>query len=74
MDLEEVGFRGIYWIDLAQDMDRWWALVNATMNLRVQYNAGNFLTSCKPVSLSRRSLLHGVSKSVSKYGREILLF
>jgi hypothetical protein len=24
-------------------------------------NAGNFLTSCKPVSLSRRTLLHGVS-------------
>jgi hypothetical protein len=25
----------IDWIDMAQDRDRWWALVNAVMNLRV---------------------------------------
>ena len=43
-DLHEVGCGGIDWIDLTQDMDRWWALVNAVMNLRVQLNAGNFLT------------------------------
>jgi hypothetical protein len=28
--------RGMVWIDLAQDRDRWLALVNAAMNLRVQ--------------------------------------
>jgi hypothetical protein len=33
------------WIDLAQDCNRRWALVNAAMNLRVPYNARNFLTS-----------------------------
>jgi hypothetical protein len=33
------------WIDMAQDRDRWRALVNAVMNLWVSYNAGNFLTS-----------------------------
>jgi hypothetical protein len=32
-------------MDLAEDRERWWALVNAVMNLRVPYNAENFLTS-----------------------------
>ena len=35
MDLREVEWRGVEWIDLAQNMDKWRALVNAVMNLRV---------------------------------------
>ena len=35
MNLQKVRWRGMDWTDLAQDMDRWWVLVNAVMNLRV---------------------------------------
>jgi hypothetical protein len=36
MDLQEVGYGGMDWIELARDTDRWRALVNAVMTLRVQ--------------------------------------
>jgi hypothetical protein len=35
MDLGEVGWRDVDWIDLAQDRNRWRALVNSVLNLRV---------------------------------------
>jgi hypothetical protein len=35
MDLREIGWGGVEWIHLAQDRDRWWAVVSAVMNLRV---------------------------------------
>jgi hypothetical protein len=35
MELREIGWSGMDWIDLAQDSDQWRALVNTVMNLRV---------------------------------------
>jgi hypothetical protein len=35
MDLGEVGWRDVDWIGLAQDRNRWRALVNSVLNLRV---------------------------------------
>jgi hypothetical protein len=35
MDLLEIGWGGVDWIGLAQDRDKWRAVVNAVMNLRV---------------------------------------
>ena len=63
MDLQKVGGGRGDWMELAQDRDGWRALVGTVRNfLPGSINAGNFLTSCKPVSFSRRTLLHGVRK------------
>jgi hypothetical protein len=35
VDLREIGWGGMHWIDLAQDRHQWRALVNTVMNLRV---------------------------------------
>jgi hypothetical protein len=35
MDLREIGWDGVDWMDMAQDRDQWRALVNTVLNLRV---------------------------------------
>ena len=48
----------MYWTDLAQDRDEWWAIVNTVMKLLV---SGNFLTGLETVSFSGRTLLREVT-------------
>jgi hypothetical protein len=43
MDLQKLGCVGLDWIQLAQNRDRWRALVNAVMNLRVPIKFGEFI-------------------------------
>jgi hypothetical protein len=45
MDLREVGWGGINLIHLAQDGDKWQALVNTVLNRWVQLNVGKFLSN-----------------------------
>jgi hypothetical protein len=58
MYLREIEWDGEDWINLAQDRDQWRALVNTVMNLRVPYNAENFLSGCTIDSFSRWDQLH----------------
>jgi hypothetical protein len=58
IDLREIGWDGMDWIDLAQDRGKWRALVNALMNLQVPKNSGKFLSSCTIGSFSTRAQLH----------------
>ena len=50
------------WMELAQDRDRWPALVGTVRNLRVPKIRGISSLAAEPVSFSRRTLLRGVSK------------
>ena len=60
MNLREVGWGR--WMDPSGlDKIMWRSFVNAVMNVRVSWNAGNFLTNWGPVSFSGRTLLLGVS-------------
>jgi hypothetical protein len=52
MDLGEVGWGDVDWIGLAQDRNRWRALVNAVMNLRVPKNSGKLSSSFTTGGLS----------------------
>jgi hypothetical protein len=58
MDLGEIGWCGMDWIDLAQYRDQWRSLVNAVMNRRVPQNARKFLNSYTVGGFTRRAQLH----------------
>jgi len=62
MDLQKVGGSCGDWMELSQDRDRWRALVSTVINLRVLNMRGISRLAGEPVSFSRRTLLHGVSK------------
>jgi hypothetical protein len=61
MDLGEVGWGDVDWIGLAQDRNRWRALVNSVLNLRFPLNAGKLSSGLASSGLSSSAQLHRVS-------------
>jgi hypothetical protein len=61
MDLGEVGWGDVDWIGLAQDRNRWRALVNSVLNLRVPLNVGKLSSGITSNGLSSSAQLHRVS-------------
>jgi hypothetical protein len=61
IDLREIGWGDMEWIDLAQDRDQWRDVVNTVMNLRVPLNVRKFLSIWATGGFSRRAKLHEVN-------------
>jgi hypothetical protein len=61
MDLGEVGWGDVDWIDLAKDRNRWRALVNSVLNFRVPRNAGKLSSGLTSSGLSISVQLNIVS-------------
>jgi len=59
--MKEVGWRGVDWIDLAQDWDRWRTLVNVAVRLRIVWIAAYFLTGRGTSVFSGRIMVYGIS-------------
>jgi hypothetical protein len=61
MDLGEVGWGDVDWIGLAKDRNRWRALVNSVLNLRVPRHAGKLSSGITSSGLSVSAQFHIVS-------------
>jgi hypothetical protein len=61
MALGEIGWGGVDRTAVTHDSDRWKALVNSVMNLRVPQNAGKISSGYTTGGLSGNAQLHGVS-------------
>jgi hypothetical protein len=61
MDLGEVGWGDVDWIGLSQNRNRWRALVNSVLNLRVPKNAGKLSNGLTNGDLSVSAQLHRLS-------------
>ena len=55
-DVQEVGCRGMYWIGLALDRNRWWVHVNALMNLRGSRKCGGIYGRAENLVASQEGL------------------
>jgi hypothetical protein len=56
-DLGKVVWDDVYWAGLSQDRDRWRALVNSVLNLRIPYNSGKLSNGLTTGGLSSRAQL-----------------
>jgi hypothetical protein len=61
MNLGEVGWGDVDWIGLAQDRNKWRALVNSVLNLRVPWSAGKLSSGLASTCLSSSVQLHKIS-------------
>jgi hypothetical protein len=65
MDLEEIGWDGVFRIGLAEDSDKWGALVDVVMNLGVPQNAANLSSGYKTSGPMGIAYLHSLVLSVN---------
>jgi hypothetical protein len=60
MEIAKIVLSGVDWVRMAQDRDKWRALVNAVMNLRILYNAGELSSRYTTDGLSSSAQFHRV--------------
>jgi hypothetical protein len=68
MDLREIGWGSVDWIQLAQDKDRWRALVNTVMNLRVLHHGVSYTGFCLE---GMRKATNNLSQNSRSPGRDL---